>query len=115
MDGFEGAVEKLGQRIRQLRQQKGLSQKELAEKAGVFDVGELERGRKVKGGAANPRVETLYKIAVALGVDMEELFGHSALDEDAVKISRLLEGQDKGVKEMAVRIVEVVVTNYRGL
>lgn len=77
-------------------------------------MGELERGRKVKGGAVNPRIETLYRIAVALDVDMEELFGYSALDEDAVRISRLLEGQDKSVKEMAVRIVEVVA-NYRRL
>lgn len=69
--------------------------------------------REVKNGAMNPRLETLYRIAVALGVDIEELIGHT-IDEEAVKINRLLEGQDKSVKEMAVRMVEVVA-NYRRL
>lgn len=114
MDGFQQAVERIGQRIRQLRQEKGFTQKDLAEKAGVFDVGELERGRKVKGGLVNPRIETLYKIASALDVRIEEFFGQTAPDEEAVKISRLLEGHESGVKERAVKLVEVLVGKKEG-
>ena len=112
MDKFQQVLEKIGHRIRQLRQQKGLTQRDLAEKAGVFDVGEIERGRKVKGGPANPQIETLYKIAIALGVDLEELFGHSGLDEYAARIEKLLEGQDKSVKERAVKVAEALVKDY---
>jgi len=114
MDEFQKAVERLGQRIREIRQAQGLTQRDLADKAGVFDVGEPERGRKVKGGPVNPRLETLHKIALALDVDVEGLFGHSAPDEDAVKISELLEGQNAGAKEQAVRIVEVLVGGKNG-
>ena len=113
MDKFQQVVEKIGQRIRQIRQQKRLTQRDLAEKAGVFDVGEIERGRKVKGGPANPQIETLYKIAIALGVDLEELFGHSGLDEYTARIEKLLEGQERSVKEKAVKVAEVLVTGYR--
>src|SRR3989338_8804998 len=109
MDGFSRAVEKIGQRIRQIRLERGLTQKDLAEKAGIFDVGELERGRKVKGGVVNPRLETLFKIAAALGIELDELLGYPAPDETTVRISRLLEGQDSEVKEKAVRVVEVLV------
>jgi transcriptional regulator with XRE-family HTH domain len=109
MDGFQQVAQRIGQRIRELRRKKGITQRELAEKAGVFDVGELERGRKVKGGPANPQIETLHKIAVALDVDIAELLGQSVLDETAVRISGLLEGQEGKVKEQAVKLIEVLV------
>ena len=109
MNGFDRTVGRLGERIRRLRQAQGLTQKGLAEKADVFDVGELERARKVKGGTVNPRIETLYRIAVALDVSFEELFGHPPLDEEAVRITRLLEGQDPSTRGKAVRLLEVLV------
>ena len=59
----------------------------------MFDVGELEKGYKVKGGAVNPRIETLFKISSALGASLEQLFGHDPLDEETGGISRLLEGK----------------------
>lgn len=109
MNGFQREVTRLGQRIRQLRRQKGLTQRQLAEKAGVFDVGELERGYKVKGGSAvNPRIETLSRIAVALDVQLEELFGHAVPDEAVQRISTLLDGRSADMKRQAVRIVEVL-------
>lgn len=108
MDRFEEAVERLGQRIRQLRQGKGLNQQELAEKAGVFDVGELERGYKVKGGPANPRLETLHKVAMALGVTIEELFGNGALDVEALEIRKLLENRGEKTLSRVRDLLEVV-------
>lgn len=109
MDGFETVVEKVGSRIRQFRTAQGLTQAQLAEKAGVFDVGEIERGKKVRGGPANPRLETLHKIARALGIELEELFGYSVPSETATRITELLEGQSDAVKEKAVRLVSVMV------
>jgi len=60
----------LGQRIRSLRNTKGWTQQELGEHADVNYkfVGEIERGQQ------NPSFAVLVKIAVALGVELQELF-----------------------------------------
>jgi len=57
----------LGCNIRRLRSAKKLTQEELAERAGISSVKMIE-----KRGAG--RVDSLQKIAVALGVPMTELF-----------------------------------------
>jgi transcriptional regulator with XRE-family HTH domain len=61
---------KVGERLRYLRKQRGISQEELAHLASLHTtyVGQLERGEK------NATLETLDKITTALGITMEELF-----------------------------------------
>ena len=56
-------------RIRVWREHRGLSARELARRAGISAayVSELESGRK------NGRVEPLQRLAVALGVDLDDL------------------------------------------
>jgi len=60
-----------GERVRDLRKRKSLSQEELAARAGVHRtyVGMIERAEK------NITLENIEKIAKALGVRIEELFG----------------------------------------
>jgi transcriptional regulator with XRE-family HTH domain len=60
----------LGQRIRALRQERGLQQRQLAEKAGLTPsmVSQIESGR------LSPSLHTLGKIAGAYGVPMASLF-----------------------------------------
>ena len=59
-----------GERIRILRKERGWSQEELGEKADLHHtyVGAVERGEK------NASIDTLDKIAEALGVEMIDLF-----------------------------------------
>jgi transcriptional regulator with XRE-family HTH domain len=59
-----------GERIRELRMIRGLSQEELAFKAGVHRtyLGGIERGER------NPSLRNILAIAVALGVELPELF-----------------------------------------
>ena len=59
----------LGLRIRSLRQKKGVTQQELGELAGLNYkfLGEIERGLQ------NPTIQTIYKIAKALGTDLCEV------------------------------------------
>ncbi|GAB4017104.1 helix-turn-helix domain-containing protein [Spirosoma koreense] len=66
---MSGAKERVGQLIRESRKAKGLTQKELAEKLGVGEptVTNYESGKQ------NLTVDTLQKIAVALGVNMKDL------------------------------------------
>lgn len=60
-----------GETVRALRKRRGLSQEELAARAGVHRtyVGMIERAEK------NITLENIEKIAKALGVRIEELFG----------------------------------------
>jgi transcriptional regulator with XRE-family HTH domain len=60
----------VGDRIRILRSEKGLSQEDLAGKAGIDSshLGRLERGER------NPSLISLDKILKALGVTFEDLF-----------------------------------------
>ena len=66
-----GTIEKqFGERVRELRVGKGLSQEELAFKVGVHRtyLGGIERGER------NPSLKNISAIAEALGVTLSELF-----------------------------------------
>lgn len=60
----------VGQRIRNFRTQKGLSQDKLAEYAGVHPtyIGQLERGEK------NATLESIERITSALQISLSDLF-----------------------------------------
>jgi len=61
---------KIGKNIKKLRQANGLSQDRLSKSANISynSIIKLETG-----GITNPTIETLQKIAKALGVSVEEL------------------------------------------
>ena len=60
----------LGQRIRNYRTAKGLSQEKLAELSGCHStyIGQIERGEK------NATIESIEKISAALQISLSELF-----------------------------------------
>lgn len=60
----------LGERVRQLRSARGWSQERLAGEAGLDRtyVGGIERGER------NPSLLNIHRLAVALGIGIEELF-----------------------------------------
>jgi len=60
----------LAENVRRLREAKGLSQGALAADAGIYQ----ELISRIENGAANPELDTLGKIAAALGVHPGELF-----------------------------------------
>ena len=61
---------KFGERVKELRKDKGLSQEQLAEK--------IKRDPRsvvaIEGGKRNPTLNTIDKLAKALGVEIKELF-----------------------------------------
>ena len=59
----------LGQRLRALRKQHGLSQERLGERAGLSGkfIGEVERGEK------SISVDSLYRVSVALKIALRKL------------------------------------------
>ena len=72
----------VGQRIRNYRTQKGLSQEKLAELSGCHPtyIGQLERGEK------NATLESIERITAALGITLSKLFekldGHESNTKD---------------------------------
>ena len=63
----------IGQKIRELRKIKGLTQEELGEKATLNYkfIGELERGK------VNISLDSLHRVAIALGAEIGDLFTKS--------------------------------------
>ncbi len=61
--------ERLGKRIEELGRKKGMTQEELAEKAGLHRAyfWDIEKGRNIS-------IKTAYNIARALGIKLSELF-----------------------------------------
>lgn len=59
-----------GERVRELRKEKEISQEELADRAGVHRtyIGMIERGEK------NITIVNIQKIAKALGIQIRDLF-----------------------------------------
>lgn len=65
-----------GKRIKEIRMQKGLTQKQLGDKCGIADA----NIRKYENGKQNPKMETLQKIADALGVPIYEFLDNDLFD-----------------------------------
>jgi transcriptional regulator with XRE-family HTH domain len=61
--------QKIGNRIRELREAKGVSQQNLAA-ACNFEKANLSR---IEAGRTNPTISTLYRISQALGITISEL------------------------------------------
>ncbi len=73
--GQNPVAKKLGITIRKLRDEAGMTQATLAEKADLKPnfIGEIERAEKV------PSIDTVIRIARGLGVTGEKLLGHAKL------------------------------------
>lgn len=71
----------LGQRIRNYRISKGLSQEKLAELSGCHPtyIGQIERAEK------NATVESIEKIATALSVSLSKLFENLGVEESKTR------------------------------
>jgi len=88
---------KFGQRVRQLRKAKNLSQEQLAEKANLHPtfIGKIERAE------INPSIITLEKIAQAFSIPLSQLL--SFPDDKQIitpKIELLNESITKAMKEL---------------
>lgn len=102
----------VGEKIRFLRQQQGLSQERLAFKAGITPtyLGQVERAEK------SPTLETLEKILSSLGLSFEELFQSEVDRTDSFdysiidKISFQLNGRSLKEQESMYQIIKQILT-----
>jgi transcriptional regulator with XRE-family HTH domain len=104
---------KLGERIRTLRMERGLTQDELAARAGITRVytSFIERGEKVAS------LEVFINIAEVLDMSLSELF----LDVDRetpkelARLSAAMAGQPIGIQRRIFRVVEEMLGAVREL
>ena len=99
-------VKIIGQRIRNYRTAKGLSQEKLAELSGCHPtyIGQIERGEK------NATIESIEKITVALNVSLSELFEKLGAQEDgtnniALECYEFISSKNKDEQEHIRRIL----------
>lgn len=104
---------RLADHIRQLRHEAGLTQAELASRAGVTveTVARLERVLRGRSSAnSNPSLETLVRLASALGVEVAELLSEPARSrprED--RISMILRSANPATRRRVLRVAEALV------
>lgn len=97
----------IGQRIRNYRTQKGLSQEKLAELAGCHPtyIGQLERGEK------NATLESVEKIASAMDISLSELFdklGKSGGNNIAAKCYDLVASKNEAEQKQLYKMLQEV-------
>ncbi|OZQ67689.1 transcriptional regulator [Paenibacillus sp. VTT E-133280] len=101
-------VKRVGDRIRRLRKDKGLSQEQLAELSGLHTnyVGQVERGEK------NLTIETLQKVVGGLGVSLEEFFRYLDPMEGKDTLGQIVEMlSERSAQDqvMALRVLQTVL------
>ncbi|XID90457.1 helix-turn-helix domain-containing protein [Paenibacillaceae bacterium WGS1546] len=96
-------IKLLGERIRYIRKERGLSQEQLGEKAGLSEkyIGQVERGEK------NLTIDSLYKISRGLSLALEELFRSLDPTDREDDLERLLSMLDKRPKTDHTMILNV--------
>ncbi len=106
----------LGNEIRRIRLSLGISQEELAFKAGISaaHLGQIERALK------NPTVETVSNIADALGVTLSELFSFYSDKSDTSKTSPLtnkitayLSSMDEDQQRDVLKILKIIKKSHK--
>ena len=95
----------IGQRIRNYRTQKGLSQEKLAELAGCHPtyIGQLERGDK------NATLELVERIASAMDISLSELFdklGKSGGNNIAAKCYDLVASKNEAEQKQLYKMLQ---------
>lgn len=106
-------AKQLGQRIRDLRNERRMSQEELSFKAGISPahLGQIERATK------NPTIDTVAKIAAALTIPITALFSQDTLSAPSQsltveKINAQLIGMSEEEQQDILRIVRIF-RNYQ--
>lgn len=101
----------LGNRIRESRTLKGLSQEALSELCELSPsyIGVIERADK------KPSIETIVKIAVALGVSLDVLFADSLnipSDDRVKELTPIIKGLDNNQFKLVTAVVKDISAHF---
>ncbi len=108
---------RLAEQVRRLRIQAGLTQAELAARAGVTveTVARLERVLRGRLSAnANPSLETMERIGSALGVEVAELLSPPSKTKPRDdRLAAVLRGVSPATRRRVIRVAEALVREDR--
>lgn len=95
----------VGERIKKIRLEKCMTQKEVAEKCGINDA----NIRKYESGRQNPKIETVEKIAKALDVPITQLLPYQIkADHNAKSIEDMTEEERKEYMQKSIEDMKKV-------
>lgn len=105
----------LGDKIKKMREERGLSQKEVA--SGV----DIDRGQysRIETNKVEPTLSTLEKIAKAFNIDVEDFFKKDApltvdsFDKTLVEKVKMIDDLEEQQKSHIYAIIDMAVTNKR--
>jgi XRE family transcriptional regulator, regulator of sulfur utilization len=100
-------IKKLGERIRIIRKEKGLSQDQLGELADLHTnhIGAIERGEK------NVTIESIIKVSKGLNITLEELFRYidpKKFDDDFDKIVGMLSQRTSVDHTLVLQVIDSI-------
>ncbi len=98
----------IGNRLYKVRKKRGLTQAEVAEKAGLSDrtYADIERG------TVNMRVETVIRICQALQITPNDLFCEQKSDAyTKEEIQQMLEQCTESERKTACQVLEIILYN----
>jgi transcriptional regulator with XRE-family HTH domain len=104
----------LGEKIRVVRQKKGLSQIELAENAGIYQ----KNISRYENDTTDPSASALKKIADALGVTTDYLLSNSdeevkINDKELLEKFEVIQNMSGKTKEAAITLIDLVIRDYK--
>ena len=106
----------IGEKIKKIREAKGLSQKEVAATVGM----DQSQYSKIEKGKTDPTTTTLQKISGAIGVSLAEIFAPDDVFKDVDSYDRslleklqLLEQLEEDEKQSVFKIIDSLVSKKR--
>jgi transcriptional regulator with XRE-family HTH domain len=100
-----------GARLRERREQQGLSQRELAQQIQISK----SRITKYEGGVHSPPSRLLVPLATVLGITVDSLLGYAVENPRLVRCMQEVERMKEGDRQKVTRMLESVVEACRGL
>ena len=95
----------IGERLRYLREQNGISGKALAEKIGLVP----SQINKIEHGVTKPSIDSLERICAALNISLSDFFATEAPTIDP-SLSRLLQAAEKLTEVERQKLTELLTT-----
>lgn len=106
----------VGEKIREVREAKGMSQKEVA----LTLVMNPSQYSKIENGKVDPQFSSIEKIANALGIDIADLFSSNkaitdidSFDKSLVEKIQLIEQLEENQKKSIFSIIDMAVYNIK--
>ena len=106
----------IGNKIKKIRESKGFSQKEVALNLNMNP----SQYSKIENGKVDPQCSSIEKIAIALGVNLSDVFAQennleniNSIDKSIIEKVQLIDQLDDKQKESIFNIIDMAIYNIK--